>query len=494
MHKKNNVLLYKIIATCCVIMLCGMQLLHVKNLYKLENEKFESELRKNMKVGYEKTVVNDKVFPGGVPIIDSVIYTHYDSLHKLRETDTSAYNLFAEKVCDTLFERLAAKNNMDSIFEKLKVANGACEDMTYALLVEALELASAPNVYHNMFEKTPQGRKTGKVRVDESGARVGGTLNSLNQQNLISSIKVTSSSARSYKIAFALYGDRPDRFREVFLKMLPEASLSILSIIAILLIFLFTFNNWVKQKKLSEMKSDFINTITHEFQTPLTAIMIANKTIENENAETSNDKITALNNVIRRQTERLSTLVKQVAETSDEKAIVLNFVPCHVNELLDEILSDYRLNISGSEATVTLVKEAKNDNVLLDRLHFTSIILNLLSNAIKYNQKPVKEITITTALANVDTLTISIKDNGEGMSDEVMRNMFDRFYRNPSLTDAYQPGLGLGLYYTRECLDAHEWQYKVYSKAGKGTEFIIYMPLQSEYKNASAGKKHIYKV
>ena len=235
----------------------------------------------------------------------------------------------------------------------------------------------------------------------------------------------------------------------------------------------------------SDFISDFINTITHEFQTPLTAIIIANKTIENENQFVENKKIASLNGVIIRQTERLNVLIKQVAETSGNKAIVLKLSNNNVNELLEQILSDYQWNIQNNEVKTNLIKQTNVDLVQLDKLHFTSIILNIINNAIKYNHNKIKEVIVTTSLKQTDTFTISIKDNGEGMSKTVIKNMFEKFYRNPSLVTSNEPGLGLGLYYTKQCLDAHQWKYEVISEEGLGTEFIVYIPLPKSYESIS---------
>ncbi|MDQ3278953.1 MAG: HAMP domain-containing histidine kinase, partial [Bacteroidota bacterium] len=150
-----------------------------------------------------------------------------------------------------------------------------------------------------------------------------------------------------------------------------------------------------------------------------------------------------------------------------------------MNDLMDELLSDYQINLQGKAAELFFTTKAGEDEVLLDKTHFTSIIINLLDNAVKYNHKPQKEIHITTFNSNERTLTLSICDNGNGMSEKVRRNIFDRFYRDPSLTRSNEPGLGLGLFFTKQSLDAHKWDVEVKSKEGIGTEFLIHIPLQN---------------
>jgi two-component system phosphate regulon sensor histidine kinase PhoR len=275
---------------------------------------------------------------------------------------------------------------------------------------------------------------------------------------------------------FSLYCDRPDRLQQIVYKTLPQTLLSIFSIVAILTIFFLTFANWIRQKKASEMKSDFINTISHEFQTPLTTIIIANKTIENENQIIKSQKLDNLYSIIKRQSERLTILMQQVIETGGEKPVRLVLEKHHINHELEEIISDYRINLDLANANISFENKTTDDLVLLDKLHFTSIILNVLDNSVKYNHKPAKEIVVSTYAKNNQTLAISIKDNGDGMSNKVKRKMFMKFYRNPSLVSSNAPGIGLGLYHSKQCLDAHGWDYEVVSKEEVGTEFIIYIP------------------
>jgi two-component system phosphate regulon sensor histidine kinase PhoR len=352
-------------------------------------------------------------------------------------------------------------------------------DITYGLFIEHFAIAKESNQYFTIFSSNEAGKQLPVPYIQNIGAQVGGTLTVFSPQTLTSALKVTSTAAHSYRMAFALYCDRPDRLQKIVYKTMPKTILSVFSIIAILTIFFLTFSNWIRQKKASEMKSDFINTITHEFQTPLTAIIIANKTIEHENNSIKNTNLSSLNNIIKRQTERLTILMKQVIETSTEKPIKLIMEACNVNTVLEEIVSDYQINIEKANATVSFVNKAADDLVALDKLHFTSIILNILDNSVKYNQKPFKEVTVTTYPKNGQLVAISIKDNGDGMSNKVKKKMFSKFYRNPSLISSNEPGIGLGLYYTKQCLDAHKWNYDVVSKEWVGTEFIIYIPLIS---------------
>jgi two-component system phosphate regulon sensor histidine kinase PhoR len=455
--------------------------LHIRNIYKLEEEVYSIDEKPIIKTEYEESIINDKVFPGGVQIIDTILYRNLPTLESLALNNTVAFKQLSARVCDTIFRELRAKNNMDAFLDTVRKKHTIESDITYSLVVERVDIAIEPNHYYNIFNDSPDSLNTGFPYKKDVGALIGGTLETHNQQTMTSAIKVSAPTAHSYRMNFALYCDRPDRLQTIVAATLPQTLVSIFSIIAVLIIFFLTFSNWVRQRKMTEMKSDFINTITHEFQTPLTAIIIANKTMENENSNLKSQKVSSLTTIIKRQTERLSVLIKQVTETSSEKPIHLVTEPCHVNNLLDDIIADYQLNIENTDTTVELDIKAETDVVALDKLHFTSIVLNVINNGVKYNQKQYKRILVTTSNISNDILVLTIQDNGDGMSNKARKKMFSRFYRNPSLINNYGPGLGLGLYYTKQCLDAHSWKYEVKSKEGAGTEFIIYIPLLTQH-------------
>jgi two-component system phosphate regulon sensor histidine kinase PhoR len=477
MFKGNRIFLFKIIAIICTVILCLVQLIHIRNIYKLEEKVYNIDEKKIIKTAYEESIVNDKVFPGAVKIIDSILYKEFDNLATFALHNTDAFKNLSARLCDTLFKSLNEANNMDAFLDSIKKKHNLSANLEYALFIEHFAIAIEPNQYFTLFSSTEPDYKTTVPYLQHHGARIGGTLKTYNPQTLASALKVSATTARSYRMNFALYCDRPDRLQQIVYKTLPQTMLSVFSIIAILTIFFLTFANWIRQKKASEMKSDFINTISHEFQTPLTTIIIANKTIENENHIIKSQKLDNLHNIIKRQSERLTILMQQVIETGGEKPVRLVLEKHHINNELEEIISDYRINLDLANTNITFENKTEEDLVLLDKLHFTSIILNVLDNSVKYNHKPLKEIVVTTYAKNSQTLAISIKDNGDGMSSKVKRKMFLKFYRNPSLVTSNAPGIGLGLYHSKQCLDAHGWDYEVISKEQIGTEFIIYIPI-----------------
>lgn len=472
-------MLYKVIAGVCFLVLCFTQTLHIRNMYNVESRNYNLDQKSRIKETYVRSITNDKLFPGGAQIIDSLLLPQLALLEKLSVTDNAAFLRHSKKLYDSIFSSLQKGSNMDSLLRSIKERNNIKTPLEYALIIQSIELAFKPNQYITFFNGTDTSVSASVPIVENFGAKISGRLTKLNPDNEISGLTVSSPLGHSYRIRFALHCESHDRLNQIILGMLPTILVSAFSILAVLIIFVITLINWQKQKKISEAKSDFINTITHEFQTPLSAIMIANKTIQNENQALNNERLSFLNGVIKRQTERLNILIKQVAGSNTDHGIALRLASYNVNEVLAELITDYQVNLQGKNTKICFTETAGSDRVLLDKMYFVSIIINLLDNAVKYNHKPAKELHLSTFNINEKLLRLSIRDNGDGMSEKVRKNMFTRFYRDPSLTRTNEPGLGLGLYFTQQSLKAHKWKYEVRSKEGIGTEFIIYIPLAS---------------
>jgi two-component system phosphate regulon sensor histidine kinase PhoR len=307
------------------------------------------------------------------------------------------------------------------------------------------------------------------------GIWLGGDLKA-NDNNLITSVSIEGLADRTYRTTFSLYIDATNRKLTILRRMMPTLALSLFSIIVVVLLFFITLRNWIRQKKLSEMKSDFINSITHEFHTPLAAIIVANKTLQQEKIAASPETVQPLTEVIQRQSERLKKLIGQVLDITTMNQVIVKKELHSVHHLLDELLLDYRLKLGGTPVELTLTKNASKDEVQLDAFWFTTVLLNIFDNAIKYNRQELKEITVTT-FNDKRNLLISIADNGIGMTEETKTHLFDKFYRDTNMLTGEIKGLGLGLYYVKQAIDAHHWKIDIASEEGVGSTFTIIMPL-----------------
>src|SRR5688572_13295904 len=172
MIKKDRVLLYKIIAIACTIILCLVQLLHIRNIYKLEEEVYSIDEKPIIKTEYEESIINDKVFPGGVSIIDTIIYRNLPTLEILAKKDNQSFKELSTKVCDTIFRELRANNNMDAFLDSVRKKHKIETDITYALVVEQVDIAIEPNHYYTLFNDSSDKITTGFPYKQNVGALI----------------------------------------------------------------------------------------------------------------------------------------------------------------------------------------------------------------------------------------------------------------------------------------------------------------------------------
>lgn len=234
------------------------------------------------------------------------------------------------------------------------------------------------------------------------------------------------------------------------------------------------------QKKLSEMKTDFINNMTHEFKTPIATISLALDAINNKRVIEDPEGVARYSELIRQENKRMNEQVENVLRLAmlERKELEMNFTSVDMHEFLTEALERFRLKSDSRNATIHLDLAASNSGVKADRSHMESVIQNLLDNALKYSDGD-PEIFIQTANLD-DKLLVKIKDQGMGMSAETLRYVFERFYRAPTGNLHDIKGHGLGLAYVREVLSMHDSEIKVQSSLGKGSTFFFYLSTYHE--------------
>lgn len=248
---------------------------------------------------------------------------------------------------------------------------------------------------------------------------------------------------------------------------------SILFTAIIFAAFYITIRALLNQKKLSEIKSDFINNMTHEFKTPLATISLAVDALKNEKVINDRQKLDYFSGIIKDENKRMNKQVESILQAAlmDKQEMQLSLRPSHAHELIQIALNNIRLPIKEKGGTLHTELHAKNDCILADEVNFTNIINNLLDNALKYsNANPV--IRISTSNFN-GHFRIRIEDNGIGMSKETVQRIFEKFYRAHTGNIHNVKGFGLGLSYVKSVVDAHHGKVKVESTPGKGSCFIL---------------------
>ncbi|WP_276089439.1 HAMP domain-containing sensor histidine kinase [Pedobacter sp. JY14-1] len=247
----------------------------------------------------------------------------------------------------------------------------------------------------------------------------------------------------------------------------------------LVLIFIFTYTIYaiIRQKKISEMKTDFINNMTHEFKTPVATIMIASEALKDPEIVEDKKRINRLAGIIYDENVRLGNHIERVLSIArlEKKELKLEEAPVDMNELIVAVADSMSLQLQKKEAVVTLDLKATDAVVKGDELHLSNVIYNLIDNANKYSIGTPK-ITISTR-NTARKLQIDVADEGIGMTKEQSRRIFDQFYRVPTGNLHDVKGFGLGLNYVQDILQQMGGTIKVHSEKDKGTKFEISIPL-----------------
>lgn len=236
----------------------------------------------------------------------------------------------------------------------------------------------------------------------------------------------------------------------------------------------------LRQKKVSEMKSDFINNMTHEFKTPIATISVATDSILNEKVVTDPEKIRYFAGMIKKENNRMNRQVEDILTISrlDQKDFEFRWEIVDVHELIKDAVNGIWIQCEKREGKIQLELNVENSEIITDKIHGTNVFYNLLDNAIKYSVNP-PDIKITTTKNNRGVL-VAVEDKGIGMTKGVQSKIFERFYRQTTGNIHNVKGFGLGLNYVKAVLEANRGNITVQSEPGKGSRFEVFLPFVRE--------------
>lgn len=255
---------------------------------------------------------------------------------------------------------------------------------------------------------------------------------------------------------------------------------SILFSLILLVTFVFTIFIVFRQKKLSEMKNDFINNMTHELKTPVSTISLAAQMLKDSDITKSPDVFKHISGVINDETKRLGFLVEKVLQMSlfERQKAALKLKEVDANDLLASIANTFALKVEKYGGSIDIDLQAEDSDIYVDEMHVTNVLFNLLDNAVKYRQTDVPLTLMARTWNENGKLMISIEDNGIGIKKEYLKKVFDRFFRVPTGNVHDVKGFGLGLAYVRKIVEDHKGTIRAESGSGNvGTKFIITLPL-----------------
>jgi len=245
-------------------------------------------------------------------------------------------------------------------------------------------------------------------------------------------------------------------------------------------VFLYTISVAFKQKKLSEIKNDFINNMTHEFKTPISSISIAAQMLNDDSVRKSPEMLKHVSTVINDETKRLRFQVEKVLQLSlfDRKNATMRLEEEDANASIYSVINTFKLKVEKYGGHINANLDAEDPIIKVDRMHFTNVIFNLLDNAVKYRREEVApELTVTTVNPDEDHIEITVQDNGIGMKREDLKKIFEKFYRVSTGNLHDVKGFGLGLAYVSKMIELFGGSIRADSELNQGSRFIITLPL-----------------
>jgi two-component system phosphate regulon sensor histidine kinase PhoR len=271
----------------------------------------------------------------------------------------------------------------------------------------------------------------------------------------------------------------PEKNQYLFNKVWASLLISVVFIIIIIGTFSYVVYKIIHQKKVSELKNDFINNMTHEFKTPIATVSLATEALQEEKVYSSRETMLRYVGVIQQESKRLGAQVEKVLQLAsmEKDNLSLNMQNTSLNLMVESAIERAKFQIEEKNGNFRIKLLAEDVEIMADETHFSNAIFNLLDNAIKYSLDA-PEISLKISVIN-NKLVISVKDKGIGLSKDQQRHIFNKFYRVPTGNLHDVKGFGLGLNYVSYIVEAHKGEIKVESQLNKGSNFNIILPHNS---------------
>lgn len=270
----------------------------------------------------------------------------------------------------------------------------------------------------------------------------------------------------------------PKKHTFILLQLSAWLLFSLVFVLIVIFSFTYIVLKLIKHKKISEIKNDFINNMTHEFKTPISTISVASEVLLNTDKETSISRIAKYSKIIFDENQRLKNLVDKILQIAliEKENIKLNKIEIDLHQMIENTITNLCLDHCAKEVSVKYNFEAKNYFVFADKIHLENVISNLVNNAYKYS-KGDPDIEVFTK--NIEQgIVFSVKDKGEGISSEMQKQIFEKFYRVPTGNIHNVKGFGLGLYYVKSIIESHGGTVTVDSVLGEGSTFHVFLPIE----------------
>lgn len=464
---RHNPNFYKWILICSFLLLTSLIGLLVFNTYQYKDRDFQLIQKKKIESAYGKYVMNDKLFPGGNKLFQEYLEPQLPDLLEMILNDSENQSIKSQEVSSSFFKNLAKNHTMDSVFHEILAMNNLDTTLSYKMVFDRLDIL-LPNSkdWFTFFQYNGKNKD----------AQIAGNLKKWSENSKVLQLSVSDGGPVNYRFTYSFYVDYHDRWLWVFKDMLPVFTFSFLSVLLIIVINYLTYRNWINQRKDSQLKTDFLNHIRHEFNTPITTILVCAESLKEQQAHLATTDIESLGKVIERQASRLKIYFKQILGSVALTNQNPDWKTEDISLLTGELLKDISLRHAG-KIKIEYKELTTPAMVPIDASYYFSILDNLVSNGLNFNQNEHPTMAFYWEYSAPNSLILNIKDNGIGITEQDLKNIFDKFYR--SKTNGNRPGLGLGLYYVKTLIDLLGWDIKVESKVGEGSVFKVFISTTS---------------
>jgi signal transduction histidine kinase len=465
MEKRNTIL---ILGIGSIIILISVQIFIIKGIWKQRDEMFV--LRYSMLSKDALDVINRRMQTDGFDTVRLLLSNYSEQANKEIHSIKDQKELTAKKkeILDYFTKVVYQEQDLSDLLSSYFERRGFEKKFKFTIAIIDLEMINNDTIAIFQNEGFLNRRP-----LNQSGRS---SLSYGYKEKIL--VNWFNLEDNNYRFIFEYYIDFSDKQKVILKETSVFLSMSILSILVVVIIFMITYKNLMEEKRLSNLKTDFINNMTHELKTPLSTITVAGKTLEKKEIRNDDTKIVETAKLIGKQSVHLNQLINMILEISmwERTQFQLDKKTVKIEEIMKDIVYSFKSG-GGNSASINQKYYFKGAEIDLDVVYFTMLINNLLSNAVKYSDKePIIDIE---GFIQDNNVYIKIADNGIGINKIDQKHIFDKFYRASTGNIHKFKGLGLGLYYVKKIVEAHGGDVSVNSKPGKGSTFTVIVPRNS---------------
>ncbi|MGC1391632.1 MAG: HAMP domain-containing sensor histidine kinase [Bacteroidales bacterium] len=463
MLKNRNTVL--ILGISSILILISVQIFIISGIWKQKNEMFL--LRGTIRSQEALNYIRRNISTDGFDTVRFLLSNYSEKANKELHAIKDERKLEAKKkeILDYFTNVLNREQDFSVLLSNYFELRGYDKNFNFSIVINNLEMISNDTIIvyrsEDFANRLSPDRNKRASTPEKSKTKI--WVNWFHEEN------------NDYRLVFDYFIDFSNQQNVILKEISASLGLSILSILLIGIMFMITYRNLMEEKRLSDLKTDFINNMTHELKTPLSTITVAGKTLEMIQIRNNDAKILETAKLIGKQSVHLNQLINMILEISmwERTQFQLDKKTVEIEEIMNDVVESFKSG-GGNNASIIQKYKFSGAKVDLDAIYFTTLMNNLLSNAVKYSERePVIEIE---GFTQDNSVLIKVADNGIGINRVDQKHIFDKFYRASTGNIHKFKGLGLGLYYVKKIAVAHGGDVSVSSKPGKGSTFTVTLP------------------